>query len=309
MAEGYEVEFDAVTKRFSGSQVLTDVSFKAPPGQITCLLGPNGAGKSTLLRTLLGLVGPTDGCALIDGRGLFEFPKPALVVGAVFESFGMNPSWMVRTCLRVRSAEIGLRRDDEERIYSRIGLEGTHRRRIGKLSLGMKQRLAIGVAILGSPPVLVLDEPFNGLDPEGLRWATTVLREEAQRGATVLVSSHLLKDMELIADRAILLHRGTVTALGTIDEIRTSAGLDSRVLVEADDAARLVLAVGQAGGEARLVADGVEVLGLGSLDLLNVARASGVQMRLISTETSWLEASYFRLASDGRRLHDGRDWL
>jgi ABC-2 type transport system ATP-binding protein len=289
------IEFLGVCKRYGRRDVLHEVSFAAPAGAVTALLGPNGAGKTTLLRILLGLAYPNRGAALIGGQPLLSTPNPARMIGVVFETFGVNGGFRVQDCVAVRRQEQAATEPSAEALCQEVGLGGFERQRVKRLSLGMRQRLAFGLATAGQPPVLVLDEPFNGLDPEGMRWAAGAIRRQAERGAAVLVSSHLLRDMETVADRAVMIHGGKVSACAAIRDLRDQAGLDSCVLVESDDPARLAQAVSLLGGTTSTAPDGIEVSGVSSMQLVNLSQSSGIALRLLSTESSWLEASYFRL--------------
>jgi ABC-2 type transport system ATP-binding protein len=224
------ITVSGLTKRFGPVTAVRGVSFECPAGRVTGFLGPNGAGKTTTLRMLLGLERPTAGTALIGGRRYAELPMPRQTVGAVLEASGVHPGRRARTHLRLLARAAGLpgRRADE--VLETVGLgEAAADRRIGGFSLGMYQRLALGGALLGDPPVLVLDEPTNGLDPVGVRWLRDLLRRLADEGRTVLVSSHQLAEVALYADRAVIIGQGTLRYAGDLDGLTA----DGRTLEDA----------------------------------------------------------------------------
>jgi ABC-2 type transport system ATP-binding protein len=201
-----------LTKDFGRHRVLTDLSFTAPMGAVTGFVGVNGAGKTTTLRVLLGLVAPTAGEALVTGRRYRELAEPRRVVGAVLDGPGAHPGHTGRTYLEILAAAGGFGRARVGEVLELVGLAGDAGRRVGGCSLGMRQRLGLAGALLGDPPVLVLDEPANGLDPLGIRWIRGMLRELAGEGRCVLVSSHQLTELEAVADRVVMIHDGRLVA-------------------------------------------------------------------------------------------------
>lgn len=218
------IEFTHLTKRHGPRTVVDDVSFRAEPGRVTGFLGPNGAGKSSTLRILLGLDRATSGTATIGGEAYRSLPRPLHRVGAMLDGPGANRGRSARSHLRwvAQSNAIPAARIDE--VLELTGLRDAASRRAGTLSLGMGQRLGIATALLGDPEVLVLDEPTNGLDPEGIRWMRGFLRSLAERGKTVLVSSHLMGEMEDVCDDAVVIARGRIVARGTREEVRGAHG-------------------------------------------------------------------------------------
>jgi ABC-2 type transport system ATP-binding protein len=227
------IEIRDLTKRFGGTVAVDQVSFEVPAGRVVGFLGPNGAGKTTTLRALLGLVRPTSGSATFDGTPYAGLTRPASAVGAVLESSSFHPGRSARNHLRVvaTAAALPLERVDET---LRLGRADSGRRpRVGGYSLGMRQRLALGAALLGQPPVLVLDEPANGLDPEGTYWLRSFLRGHADRGGTVLDSSHVLGEVAQVADEVVIIidHGRLVTA-------GSGAVVGGRVLAALPGAAR-----------------------------------------------------------------------
>ena len=218
------IDVRGLTKEYRGVKVVDDVSFVAGPGRVTGFLGPNGAGKTTTLRMLLGLVEPTGGAATIGGARYADLAEPAFRVGAVLEASGAHEGRTGRDHLRVicRAAGIPLARADAT--LAAVGLTRAANRAVGGYSLGMRQRLGVATALLGDPQVLVLDEPGNGLDPEGIRWTRELLRALAAEGRTVLVSSHQLAEIEQFADDLVIIAAGRVVATGTLASVTGAHG-------------------------------------------------------------------------------------
>ena len=223
------IEFNGLTKGFGDVLAVDDLSAVAQPGQVTALLGPNGAGKTTTLRMLLGLVEPSSGTATFGGRRYDELPDPVRQVGAVLEASGYHPGRTALVHLRILATASRLPHDSPERVLAETGLAADARRRVGGYSLGMRQRLAIAAAMLGDPRVLVLDEPTNGLDPPGVRWLRGYVRGLADEGRTVLLSSHALSEVELIADHVLVLAHGRLLRSSSLAALRAEAGVGSMV--------------------------------------------------------------------------------
>jgi ABC-2 type transport system ATP-binding protein len=213
------VRVDSLTKRFGDVTAVDHLTFSLQPGTVTGFVGPNGAGKTTTLRLLLGLAEPTAGEALVFGRPYGELEQPIHTVGAVLESNDFHPGRSGRDHLRVlaRAAEITDARVDE--VLTLVGLEAAAGRRVKGYSLGMRQRLGLAAALLGGPALLVLDEPANGLDPAGVRWLRTLLREFAERGGSVLISSHVLAEIAQTVDQVVIIDRGKLVAVARLDEL------------------------------------------------------------------------------------------
>ena len=231
------IAVEHLTKRYGAATVLEDVSFEAPPGSVTGFFGHNGAGKSTTLRVLLGLTPASRGRATIGGRAYRELADPVRTVGAVLEHSPFHPGRSARNALLVLTTAAGLPSSRVEEVLALVGLDDVAGARVGRFSLGMRQRLALAAALLGDPRVLVLDEPTNGLDPAGLRWLRGWLRAQAsERGRTVLLSSHLLAEMSSCVDRAVVLAGGRVTFAGAVAELR---GGEGDLLVRSLDAEEL----------------------------------------------------------------------
>jgi ABC-2 type transport system ATP-binding protein len=217
---------DSISKSYGATTVVHDVSFSCSPGTITGFLGPNGAGKSTTLRIITGLTHPDAGCATVDGRPFAQLPNPLRVAGTLLDASAMHTGRTGRATLRIAARMAGLPDTRVEEVLTRVGLAGPAAdRRVGDYSLGMRQRLGIGQALLGDPRVLILDEPANGLDPEGIAWMRTLLRDFADRGGTVLLSSHLLSEVQATADHLVVIAGGNVVASGPLDALLASAAL------------------------------------------------------------------------------------
>jgi ABC-2 type transport system ATP-binding protein len=247
------IESDGLTKRFGGRTVVHDVSFACEPGTVTGFLGPNGAGKTTTMRMLVGLSIPDAGGARVLGGPFRALPNPARRVGVLLDASAQHGGRRGRETLAIAAATIGVpdRRADE--LLGVVGLDrSAARKRVKQYSLGMRQRLGIAHALLGDPEVLILDEPANGLDPEGMRWMRGLLRDFADRGGTVLLSSHLLHEVEAIADRLVIIGNGRIAAQGSRAELLAGAG----TLVRASDHAALGAALAAADLAAQAIADG-----------------------------------------------------
>jgi ABC-2 type transport system ATP-binding protein len=218
------IEVNELTKRYRDTVAVDGLSFTAEPGMVTGFLGQNGAGKTTTMRVLLGLAEPTSGDALVGGRRYPTIDHPLRAVGALLDAGDVHPGRSAVNHLRwlARSNDIATQRVGET--LEQVGLAGAARKRVGTFSLGMRQRLGIAAALLGDPGVLILDEPVNGLDPQGMRWIRELLQRLAGEGRTVLISSHLMSEMELIADRLIIVGRGRLLADTTVGELITRDG-------------------------------------------------------------------------------------
>ncbi|TDC57030.1 ATP-binding cassette domain-containing protein [Jiangella ureilytica] len=211
--------FDDVVKRRGAREVLSGVTFRAEPGRVTAFLGPNGAGKSSTLRILLGLDRPTSGRALVDGRPYLALRRPLGVIGSVLDGSGAHRSRSARQHLAWVARSNGIPRRRVGEVLEQVGLTDAARVRAGRLSLGMGQRLGLAAALLGKPRALVLDEPVNGLDPEGIRWIRRLLRSHAEAGGTVLLSSHLMTEVAELADDLVVIAAGQVVAAGPLDAV------------------------------------------------------------------------------------------
>ncbi|PZG17511.1 ABC transporter ATP-binding protein [Nonomuraea aridisoli] len=225
------IEFHRVSKTYRGVRALDDVSFTVPPGTLTGFLGPNGAGKSTALRILAGLARPTSGSATVLGRPYAKLARPGYEVGTLLDAGALHPGRTGREVLTLGALLLGLPRVRVGEVLELVGLSGKEAgQTVGRYSLGMRQRLGIGHALLGRPRALVLDEPANGLDPQGIRWMRELLRGLADSGCAVLLSSHLLHEVEQVADHIVMIGRGRVLAQGSLDELGRGRSLEQTFL-------------------------------------------------------------------------------
>jgi ABC-2 type transport system ATP-binding protein len=247
------IEVAGLTKRFGDLVAVDDLSFSAPAGQVTAVLGPNGAGKTTTFRLLLGLARPTAGRALIEGRCYVELERPRETVGAVLESSGFHPARTGRDHLRVVATAAGIGRGRVDELLAFVGLARAADRRVGGYSTGMRQRLAMAGALLGDPPVVVLDEPASGLDPEGIAWMRRLLREFAAEGRCVVVASHLLAEVVQAADRVVIIAHGR--ALREADVASLDGATELAVRVDDPESLGRALAA-EHGAEVSTTSDG-----------------------------------------------------
>jgi ABC-2 type transport system ATP-binding protein len=266
------IDVRALTKTYGDQRAVDGLTFTAPAGRVTGFLGPNGAGKTTTFRCLLGLAEPTSGVALIDGGPYRELPAPRRRVGAVLESTGFHPGRTGRNHLRVIVRAAGLDAARIDPLLELVGLATAADRRVGGYSLGMRQRLGLAAALVGDPDVIVLDEPANGLDPEGVSWVRRLLRIWADEGRTVLVSSHLLAELAQVVDRVVIIRDGTLVAETDIAELDAS-----RVTVRVDRVDPLLAALRAAGVDHEVLRDGaVSITGREPAEIGAVAARAGV---------------------------------
>ena len=247
------LEVRALSKRYGARAAVDALSFSCSPGTVTGFLGPNGAGKSTTLRILTGLAEADDGMALIDGRRYRALEHPARTVGVMLDARALHGGRTGIETLRLTARTLGMPRDRAEEVLETVGLEQAATKRVGGYSYGMRQRLGIGVALMGDPSVLVLDEPANGLDPEGIRWMRRLLRSFADAGGTVLLASHQLREVEATVDRLVVISEGRLVREGPLEELTAVTGtrvaaLDQAALRRALDAHGIAFEL-RAGGE------------------------------------------------------------
>jgi ABC-2 type transport system ATP-binding protein len=233
----------ALTKSYKNVPVVRDVSLRCEPGTITGFLGANGAGKSTTLKMIVGLVRPDRGTATIDGRPFVELPNPTRVVGLLLDASAVHPGRTGRATLTIAARLAGVPTSRVEHLLDLVGLADAAEKRVGTYSLGMRQRLGVAQALVGEPRALILDEPANGLDPEGIAWMRTLLRDFADRGGAVLLSSHLLSEVQATADHLVVISSGAVVAAGRLDDLLAS----STILVRSPDPGALAAALRVAG--------------------------------------------------------------
>ncbi|SCG37774.1 ABC transporter ATP-binding protein [Micromonospora halophytica] len=292
------IELRDLTKRYGRTTAVDRLTLTVRPGHVTGFLGPNGAGKSTTLRLVLGLHRPTSGTALVDGHPFAQLPRGLRHVGALLDAGDVHGGRSARAHLRAlaRSNAIGRSRVDE--VLSEVGLAGVAGRRIGGFSLGMKQRLGIAAALLGDPPVLLFDEPFNGLDPEGVRWVRGLFQRLAAEGRTVLVSSHLMSEMAQTADHLVVIGRGELIADESLAEFAARSARP-HVVVRTPDPTALTTAVREAGAAVESAADGsLTVTGLTPAALGDLAYARGIPLHELVTRAASLEEAFMDLTAD-----------
>ncbi|WP_042392055.1 ABC transporter ATP-binding protein [Streptacidiphilus carbonis] len=285
-------------KRFGPTQALDDLSFTVTPGQVTGFVGPNGAGKSTTMRVVLGLDTPDAGRALIGGHEYRTLKHPLSHVGALLDAAALQPGRTARNHLLwlAHSQGLGARRVDE--VIRLAGLETAARRRAGGYSLGMRQRLGIAAAMLGDPPVLMLDEPFNGLDPEGIVWMRGLLGSLAAQGRAVLVSSHLMSELQDTADHLLVLGRGRVIADTSVRELVAAASGD-RVTLRTSERSAVMTLLARAGAVvASTDRETLTVSGLAAERIVALLTADGVPFSEVSAHRATLEEAYMELTRD-----------
>ena len=292
------ISVDRLTKRFGFVVAVDDLSFEVEAGSVAGFLGPNGAGKTTTLRCLLGLVTPSEGTATLLGSPYVALVDPIRRVGAVLEASGFHPGRRAIDHLRIATTAAGLPRARAEEALAEVGMAAFAGRRVGGFSLGMRQRLALAGALLGEPEVLILDEPGNGLDPEGMHWLRGFLRAFADRGGTVLVSSHVLAEVAQTVDHIVIVARGRLVASSTLAElVQRSAG---SVRVQASDARALRDAL-RARGVTAEVTETVVATGTTTDAVARVAAEAGIAVSDVSADQADLEAVFLELtgAADG----------
>ncbi|HWS32015.1 MAG TPA: ABC transporter ATP-binding protein [Actinoplanes sp.] len=287
-----------LTKQYGGVRAVDDLSFGVHPGRVTGFLGPNGAGKTTALRMILGLVTPTAGTATIGGVRYADLPDPLRHVGAVLEASSAHRGRSARNHLRVVCRAAGLPDSRADEVLALVGLNTVGTRKFKGYSLGMKQRLGIAAAMLGDPRVLILDEPTNGLDPEGIRWMRDLLRALAAEGRTVLVSSHLLGEMQQLADDVVIIAAGRLVRQGPVAEVLGSTAGAARVRVRTPQAEQLAGALRNAGLEIAADPDGaLRVFGAEPARVGHLAFAAGVELHELIGESADLERAFLELTA------------
>ena len=293
-AQGHRIDVVGLTKRFGEVTALDDLTFSVQPGVVTGFLGPNGAGKTTTLRCLLGLVTPTSGTATVDGRLYRDLERPLATVGAALEAADFHPGRSARNHLQVIALAAGVPLDRVDLLLAQVGLSEFASRRVGGFSLGMRQRLGLAQALLGDPPVLILDEPANGLDPAGIAWLRQFLRALAAEGRTVLISSHVLGEVQQTVDDVVVIARGRLVRQGSLASIETGP---TAVLVRTPtpDLLRAALpsyAVTEVGGDRLRVEGGTpDVVG-------HLAHEHNVELHELFAEASDLEKVFLDMTRD-----------
>ncbi|GAA0558956.1 ATP-binding cassette domain-containing protein [Paractinoplanes ferrugineus] len=292
------IDIRGVTKRYGSSVVVDDLSFTAEGGQVTGFLGPNGAGKTTTMRMIVGLAAPDRGSISVHGRRYADLPVPLTEVGALLDAGAVHGGRTAYQHLWALAASNGLPRRRVDAVLARTGLAAVAGKRAGGFSLGMRQRLGIAAALLGEPRILIFDEPVNGLDPEGIRWARELMRSLAAEGRAVLVSSHLMSEMAQTADHLVVVGRGRLVADTSVSELMRAAG-GGTVLVRASDPGTLTRRLAEAGATVR---EGVEssllVSGLTAADVGQLAARHGVVLSELTPQRASLEDAFMELTRD-----------
>jgi ABC-2 type transport system ATP-binding protein len=288
------IEVSGLSKRFGPVLAVDDLSFRVEPGTVVGFLGPNGAGKTTTLRMLLGLVRPDSGNATINGRRYVDLEQPLRSVGASLEASACHPGRTARSHLRIQALAADIPRIRIDEVLALVDLAGAADRRVGGFSLGMRQRLALATALIAEPEVLILDEPANGLDPEGVRWLRDLLRGLAQDGRTVLVSSHILAEVAQTVDSVVILDHGRLVADATLDEFRLRSGRAGvRVRTPQPEALRALLA--DDGAEATILdPKRVRIVGAGPERVGTLAAANGIPIFETNIDAESLEDAFFQ---------------
>jgi len=290
---------DTITKRYGDTVAVDSLSFTVQPGVITGFLGPNGAGKSTTMRVIMGLDSATSGHATVNGKSLAEHRAPLHEVGALLEARAIHPGRSAYDHLSAMAATNGIPTRRVHEVLDQVGLTSVAKKRAGAFSLGMGQRLGIAGALLGDPDIIILDEPVNGLDPEGIVWIRTLLKDLADQGRTVFVSSHLISEMGLMAEHLIVIGRGRLIADTTVDELRRMDG-DKSVEVDTPNPVALTQA---------LLEDGVSIDNTGEPHVLRVqglpaavigerALAAGIPLHALIPREASLEQAFMKLTHD-----------
>ncbi|MEU4553308.1 ABC transporter ATP-binding protein [Micromonospora violae] len=293
-----QIVVSGLTKQYKNVRAVNNLSFTVAPGRVTGFLGPNGAGKTTTLRMLLNLVTPTAGTATISGQRYVDLADPLRHVGAVLEASSAHKGRTGINHLRVICAAAGLPKQRADEALALVGLTPAAKRKFKGYSLGMKQRLGIAAAMLGDPRVLILDEPANGLDPEGIRWMRGFLKNLAQEGRTVLVSSHLLSEMQLLADDVVIIAAGQLVRQGPVEQVLGSMAQSARVRVRTPQVEALTAAL--TAQSATVDIDEQGVLLVGGVDAPTIGRsalAAGVELHELTTERPDLERVFLELTA------------
>jgi ABC-2 type transport system ATP-binding protein len=295
------ISIESVTRKYGAFTAVDDVSFTAEPGRVTGFLGPNGAGKSTTMRVMVGLTRATSGTVTISGRQYVDLPNPGLEVGVLLDASAQHAGRTGREILTIAQQFMGLPRSRVEEMLEVVSLTPTEAsRRVRNYSLGMRQRLGIATALIGDPEVLILDEPANGLDPAGIRWMRDLLRSYADRGGTVLLSSHLLHEIEVIADDIVMIGNGKIVSQGTKTELLHAAG----TVVRTADAGMLQRALGDLGVATTVSEDGSLRTDVEPALVGKVALEAGVALTELRTADAGLEDMFLELTATTQREGD-----
>jgi ABC-2 type transport system ATP-binding protein len=301
------IEVTGLRKRFGPAVALDGMTFTVPPGRVTGFVGPNGAGKSTTIRVILGLDAPDEGHALVGGHPYQHLRHPLNHVGALVDAAALQPSRTARNHLLwlARSQDMAASRVDA--VIDLVGLSSAARRKAGGFSLGMRQRLGIAAAMLGDPPVIIMDEPFNGMDPEGIIWMRRLLRSLAAEGRAILVSSHLMSELQDMADHVVVVGRGKVLADASVEDLVARASGD-QVLVRTPAVAEAVTALQRAGAAAAFFdANTLSVSGFEAQHVVEVLSQAAVAFSEVTAQRATLEDVYLQLTGGEVEFRGGSD--
>jgi ABC-2 type transport system ATP-binding protein len=300
--QGTRIEVRNLTKRFGSFTAVSNLSFTVEPGRITGFLGPNGAGKTTTLRMLLGLVRPTSGSAMIGGQPYRDIKTPQRLVGAALEATNFHPGRSGRNHLRVLADTAGVDTKRVDEVLEMVGIPAAAGKRAGGYSMGMRQRLGLAAALLGDPQVLLLDEPANGLDPEGIRWLRMLLRHLSTEGKTILISSHMLSEVEQTVDDVVIIANGRFIQQGAIGDLPT----DHASTVRTSDPQLLVKALTASGFQATQGDGHIQVVGTDLVRIGDIALQVGLPIHELRVNENDLEKLFFELTSaEGNRNMGG----
>jgi ABC-2 type transport system ATP-binding protein len=292
------IEATGLSKRYGATLAVDDLSFSVLPGQVTGFLGPNGAGKSTTMRMILGLDAPTSGSVTINGRPYAEYRRPLFEVGALLDATAVHGGRSAYNHLLCLALSNGIGRARVEQVLYQVGLRSVAHKRLGGFSLGMAQRLGIAAALLGDPPVLMFDEPVNGLDPEGVLWIRNLLKSLAAEGRTVFLSSHLMSEMSITADRLVIIGRGRLIAQTTVEEL-LEGGSGAFVRVRSPQGSVLAtLLEAQGVAVVRQANDTLSITGTTCEAVGELARSNGLTLQELSAHQASLEQRYMELTRD-----------
>ena len=297
------IEVQGLSKRYGDRVAVDDLSFTVKPGIVTGFLGPNGAGKSTTMRLILGLDRPSAGWATVNGRAYRDFEAPLHEVGALLEARAIHTGRSAYNHLLAQAQTHAIGRDRVDEVIRLVGLESVARKRVGGFSLGMGQRLGIAAALLGDPATLILDEPSNGLDPEGIRWIRNLLKQLAAEGRTVFVSSHLMSEIALTAERLVVIGRGRLIADTTVEEFVRSASGDAAVRVRCADPGRLAELLAAQGAHVEDDGDALSVQGTTSEEIGRLALEGGIALSELVVQEVSLEDAFMRITRDATEFH------
>jgi ABC-2 type transport system ATP-binding protein len=295
---GAMIEVEGLTKRYGGREAVSNLSFTVPRGRVTGFVGPNGAGKSTTMRVILGLAAADGGEALVDGHPYKELHAPLGQVGALLEATAFHPGRRARDHLLWLAESNDIPKSRVAEVLDLAGLSQVANRRAGGFSLGMRQRLGIAAALLGDPPALILDEPVNGLDPEGVRWIRGLLRSLAAEGRAVLVSSHLMSELEDTADHVVVIGRGRLIADAPVADL-VAAASDASVTVRTPDTGAAMNALADAGAVVTSPGgDVLSVVGLAAEEVADLMAARSLRLYELTPHRATLEEAYMSLTQD-----------